>query len=424
MGLCLPRAWADPGDVSPAQPVIPQQTFKLTDFGAVADGTTPATEAFRTAIAAVQQAGGGTLIVPAGTYLTGPFDLCSKLELRLEKGAKVKFSQNPADYEQADGTYRQLFRAVNCDDLLISGEGVFDGQGKPWWIKAEKFKQDARAAGAKSDTLPRPRMFSMESCHRVRVENVTLSNSPQFHCIFTRCEDVTFEGVKISSPENSVNTDGIDPSVSSRVLISHCTIDTGDDNIAIKSGVKGSAGVHDVLITDCVFKNGHGCSIGSETIAGIDNVTVRRCTFEGTDAGVRLKSERGKGGLVQNLVYSDLTMRQVKMPIEITSYYHGLPKSGQHDNTPPEQRESPPPAWRNITIRNLKAIGSLKSAGTIIGLPESLAENITLENVSIDAPAGLRISYARHVQFKNVHLTADKGKNLIIDDTVLDSNLE
>lgn len=418
LGLLPVSLVADPGDLVPAAPVVPKRVFNLKDFGAVADGKTPATEAFKAAIAAVKAAGGGTLVVPAGEYFSGPFELCGRLEFRLEKGVLVKFSQKREDYELPDGKFRALVSAKNCDDLHVSGEGVLDGQGEPWWVLAEDFKQKARAANAPSDTMPRPRLFVLESCNRVRVEGITLQNSPQFQCIFVRCQDVVFDHVKVFAPEKSVNTDGIDPSISQRIVISNCVIDTGDDNIAVKSGGKDNGGVSDLLITDCTFRAGHGCSVGSETNEGVRRMTVRRCTFEGTDAGVRLKSPRGKGGPMEDILYTDLVMKGVQNAIVVTGYYPDkqIPKPGTKDAPKPFGYGTP--QFKGVTIRNVVATGGTKSAGLIMGVPEFPAQGIVLENVSVEAPVGLRMAYAKGVKFKNVKITAAKGEALMLEDGV------
>src|SRR5277367_5070874 len=148
---------ADPAP--PAQPVIPSGSFSIMDYGAVADGHTSNTDAFVHAIAAVAKAGGGTLNIPAGDYFTGPFELCSKLNLHLDKGARLLFSQNFDDYKIADKKYRPLVGATNCEDLEISGAGAFDGQGDPWWVIERRVKAEARAKGLHDAEIGRPRMM-------------------------------------------------------------------------------------------------------------------------------------------------------------------------------------------------------------------------------------------------------------------------
>jgi polygalacturonase len=312
---------------------------------------------------------------------------------------------------------RPLLQAVHCHDVMISGAGTIDGQGQPWWEKQRKFNAEARARGDKSDAgIPRARMVVFDQCERVRLEGVTLTNSPSFHLVPEQCKDVTIDGVTILAPEDSPNTDGIDPSVSSRVLITRCRIDVGDDCIALKAGHRDAGPCMDVTVTDCTFLHGHGLSIGSETTEGVRNLTVSHCTFDGTNMGIQLKSERGRGGLVENLSYSDITMKNVGQAIVITSYYHGLPNPKQVDARAPVAGTTP--FWRNIRIRNVTAVDCTKDAGLIIGLPEMPAQDITLENVSISAPAGLRVRSARNVNLVNTRIVAAKGAPLLIESSV------
>ncbi|HTX64610.1 MAG TPA: glycoside hydrolase family 28 protein [Opitutaceae bacterium] len=406
-------------DVAPAPPVIPGRVFRLPDYGAVGDGQTVNTGAFRRAVDALAYAGGGTLVVPAGRWLTQPFDLGSNLNLHLDADAIIVFTANPDDSRTGPGRFRPFLQAREAHDVMISGAGVIDGQGPAWWPEAIRFRDEANRTHARSNTSPRPRLIVFDRCRRVRVEGVSLIRSPSFNLVPSRCEDVSIVGVTILNPADSPNTDGIDPSASRRVLIDHCRIDTGDDCIAVKAGTAGAI-MEDLLITDCAFGHGHGCSIGSETFSGLRNMTVRRCTFDGTDMGVRLKSDRRRGGLVENVTYTDLTMRHVGRPIVISSYYQGtttdLPAPGAHAEA--QRVTDTTPHWRNITVRNLTATDSTEDAGMILGLPEMPAENIALENVSIAAPKGLRISYARNVVLTNVRITAAAGEPLITDDTV------
>lgn len=416
--LLLARLAAVPGDVSPAQPVIPGRTVRLTDHGAVGDGRTDNTAAFARAVAAVTAAGGGRLVVPRGTWFTGPVDLASSLDLHLEEGAVILFSPRREDYGSG-ASYRPLLRAVNAQDVRISGSGVINGQGEAWWTAAQEFKREANARKARNNTMPRPNLVGFDRCQRVRVEGVTLTAAPKFNLVPSRCQDVSIVGIRILNPHRqSPNTDGIDPSLSQRVLIRGCYIDTDDDNIAIKSGGPAGEGVSDVLIEDCTFVHGHGCSFGSETSGSIRRVTVRNCTFEHTDIGVRFKSDRTRGGLVEDVVYENLTMKDVGQAIVITSYYpdRDIPKPGTR--VAPQPLGATTPRWTKITVRNVVATAGSKSAGMILGLPESPATDITLENVRIEAPVGLRIGYARNVTLRGVTVTAAQGNPLLVDDTV------
>ena len=206
---------AVPEPAPPAQPVIPNHSFSLLDFDAVADGRTPNTAAFQQAVAAVAKAGGGTLEVPAGRWYTLPFDLCSGMNLHLAAGATIQFSPHPEDYQTGgNGRFRPLLLTRNAHDVMISGSGTIDGNGQAWWPEAFRFKAEANARHDRSNTSPRPRMVVFDHCQRVRVEGVTLRNSPVFNLVPTVCQDVTIEDVKIFNPYlQAPNTDGIDPSV-------------------------------------------------------------------------------------------------------------------------------------------------------------------------------------------------------------------
>jgi len=410
------------GELAPARPVVPDRSFRLRDFGAVGDGTTSNTDAFKQAVAAVAAAGGGTLLVPAGTYCTGPFDLCSGLNLHLAAGATILFSPRPADY-RGDGPkgYRPLLRIRNAHDVMISGAGTINGHGEAWWPEALRFRAAANAANAASNTSPRPVMVAFAGCQRIRLEGITLTQAPVFDVTQTDCQDVTVEGITIYNPAGSPNTDGVDPKSCQRVLIAHCHIDTGDDEVALGGG--GDVPEEDILITDCTFGHGHGCSIGSGTACGVRNVLVRRCTFDGTDDGMRLKSARGKGGLVENVTYEDLTMKNVGTALSLSSSYgnsaihHPLDDSALDQDTPHSVTPTTP-RWKNITIRNVTATACRDRAGLIAGLREMPLENVRLENVTLEAPVGLRLANARGVTLQNVHITAATGPDLIVDGSV------
>lgn len=422
LSLCLfpalvvaPRALGAP-DWKAAPPEIPERVLRVTDYGAVPDDQGDDTAAFAKAFAAVKAAGGGRLVVSPGEYRTGHLALVSRLDLHLEKGAKLVFSTDPEAYRIKDRKFRPLILASGVEDLAITGEGVFDGRGDAWWTAAREYKMAARARGEANEEIGRPRLLIIEKSKRVLVEGVTLTNSPQFHFIPSRCEDVTIRGVTVRSPHEAPNTDGIDPAASRRVHISGCTIDTGDDNIAIKSGNPEFGPVEDVLIEDCTFLGGHGMSIGSETFGGVRNLLVRDCTFDGTEAGIRMKSARGRGGVAENLVYENLTLRNVEVAIQITSYYPNrtTPKPGVAD-TAPAERDPRTPAWRDITIRNVRSTGGTKSAGIIIGLPEEPVAAVTMENVFIEAPVGLRLVAARGLTLRKVEIKAEKGEPWMIE---------
>ncbi len=250
-----------------------------------------------------------------------------------------------------------------------------------------------------------------------------MQNSPKYHFVPTDCEDVIISNVTIFAPETAANTDAIDPSVCRNVLITKCRIDVGDDNVAIKSGrtMQGREfACENITVTDCTFLHGHGMSIGSETIGGVRNVTVRNCTFENTQYGLRIKSLRGRGGVVENISYSNITMQNVDPAITLSSYYIFNTNGYATVKSEPTQDALQPmtvttPIFRNIHISNVTATCK-KDAGIIIGLPESVITDVTFENVQItSATTGLKIKNAKGIQFKNVQITPKEGAPVVMD---------
>jgi polygalacturonase len=392
-------------------PTIPNTSFTITDYGAVPDGATSSTDAIAKAIAACEKAGGGSVIVPAGKFFTGPIKLASNLDFHLNAGATLLMSNTFTDYPQdKNGGYSDEVTADNCHDLAITGDGTIDGQGNPWWVAFLKIKN-------KQPNAPRlgrrPHLVALNHCTRVLVKGVTLTNSPSFHLVPDRCQDVTIEQVKFKAPAKSPNTDALDPS-GWNYLITGCTFDVGDDCIAIKASGK-PAGDHlsceDFLITDCTFNHGHGMSIGSQTSGGVRRLTVRDCTFNSTDTGIRLKSNRHVGGLVEDCTYENLKMTNVKTAIFITSYYPERDTPEKASDDPAQPITSTTPIWRNIHISHVTATGC-KTAGKIIGLAEMPVSDVTMTDVHISAEHGMTIWNAKNISFVNSDIKADKGNVL------------
>jgi polygalacturonase len=370
-------------DVNVALPAIPKRTFSLSDFGAVGDGKTLNTEAFKKAIAAVAAAGGGHLIVPKGKYRTLPFELCSALDLHLEMGAVIEAPASFTEYglpepetlkSQAEVAQKvkappPLISGRNLHDVAITGKGIIDGNGAIWWAWSERA---ARAHGGDRLIYPRPKLVTITGCERLHVDGVTFRNSPMFHLAPTRVKDLLIEHAKFEAPLMAPNTDAIDPGLCTNMVIRHCDFDVGDDDVAIKSGGQ------DLLVEDCHIKHGHGISIGSGTTDGISDMLVRRCSIDGADNGIRIKSMRGAGGLVENVRYTDITMKNVANAIVLDLNYV--------DNNRPDFKGDPKkvPTIRNVLIENV-TVESARNAGKITGLPDSKITDVTLRNVHITA---------------------------------------
>jgi len=389
---------------APPLPVIPHALFDITHYGAVGDGRTMDSAAIQKTIDVAAAAGGGTVRVPAGKFLTRPFTLASRINLHLERGAVVLITDDLAHYPVAGNRYQDTITVSDAQDVEISGRGVIDGQGAAWWA----------AFRSNPAMTHRPYLIKLSNCTRVLVTGVTLKNSPMFHLVPQNCTDVTIQGIHISAPANSPNTDGIDPS-GWNFLISDCAIDTGDDNIAIKPVAARVPGNKNFLIRDCTFGHGHGYSIGSGTVGGIEELTVSHCTFDQTDSGIRIKTGRDRGGLLQNVTYENLKMKAVKNPIYIIDFYpeRNAPKDPATEKPEPVTKRTP--INKNIVIRNVTAT-DCPTAGTIRGLPEMPIDGVTLANVKLSAETGLKIYHARAVRFENSKIEAKKGEPLITYD--------
>jgi polygalacturonase len=396
----------------PALPKIPEKTVNLTEFGAVADGTTVNTQAITKAIASLKSAGGGHLLIPSGKFLTGPFSLTSNLDLHLDKGAQLLQINDIATYPIVNGRYQDWITADACHDISITGQGTIDGQGQPWWDKYRKHD----GVNPSESLTHRANMILLNRCERVLVKDVLLTNSGMFHLVPRDCRDVTIEGIHIKAPANAPNTDGIDPS-GWNFKFDHCTFDVGDDCIAIKPQRKpkeeGRLSCEDFTITHCTFNHGHGMSIGGQTPGGLRRLTIKDCTFDSTEAGIRMKANRGSGGLVEDVTCENLTMKNVKVAIFITSYYPTIPADVLADPAQPVTAKTP--IWKNIRISNVKAEGGAE-AGRIFGLAEMPVENVTLTNVQISAGKGLQIIHAKGIDLVNTTIKAASGEAIITKD--------
>jgi polygalacturonase len=393
--------------------------YDVRDFGAKGDGKTLNTTAIQKALDDCAVAGGGTVRFPAGTYLSGPIVMGNKTTLQVDADAVLKatddfgaFLRSGAEWTGWEGVtngnqFVPFIGGRNLQNAAIIGPGTIDGSGEKWWVPAEEAR--IKKSGY---TLPRPNLIVLNDCRNLRMADIRLINSPKFHFVPTDCEDVMIEGVTILAPERAANTDGIDPSRCKNVTITRCTIDTGDDNIAVKSGRKVEGrefACENILVTDCVFLHGHGVSIGAETVGGVRNFVVKNCRFDGTENGIRIKSRRDRGGRIEDIVFSDLTMTNVYPALSIAAYYQDSSQAKFPVDDPAQPVTDTTPFFKNIVISNLTAT-STKNAGLIVGLPESPAMNIRLENVRIKAETGLTIGNAKGIVLKNVKIESADGK--------------
>lgn len=376
-----------------AGPTTPAHTgtFLITDFGAVADGVTLNTDAIRKTI---DSAGvvGGIVVVPTGVFLSGPLALPGNITLELKRGAVLKLRNDIAEFPAAGSAYLNFITATKVSHIRITGEGTIDGQGQPWW----------QAYDAGVLTKRRPQLIYIDQCSDVKISGIHTVNPPNTHFSLRGCKDVTIDSVTITAPADSHNTDGINIS-GNNILITRCNIRTGDDNIAINIGNFPSS---DIRISHCTFGYGHGLSIGSYTTGGLDSLTVDSCTFNGTTSGIRMKTNRDRGGVVKNLSYSHIIMTGVKDPVYLSSYYPHEPDSPAID--PARAVTATTPVWKNITLSNISVTGA-RQAMIIWGLPEQAIENVNLTSIDIAAEKGMLIYNASGVVFNHCSVTAKSG---------------
>jgi polygalacturonase len=378
-------------------------------YGAKADGSTKNTKAIQTAIDDCSAAGGGTVKLTGGTFVSGPIVIRSKVTLDIDKGTTLLGSSDHADYPtitefRAPGT-QSLVSAKNAENIAITGSGTIDGNGESWWAEARK----THNAGVVGEVTFRPRLVVFDHCKHVKIEGVTIQNSPSWQVVPYYTDDTVIRNVRILAPQHSPNTDAIDPFSSSNMVIDHVYADVGDDNIAIKSGIINSPGPDEpsknIIITDCEFMHGHGLSIGSEIAGGANNIHAERIHFKGTDQGIRIKANRDRGNQVFDISFKDITMEDVKNPILISEYYPKALPEGEVAAAPITRLT---PFFHDISIENVKAVKS-GNAGIIVGLPESPVKNLMLKDINIAAETGMTVAYAE-ITGSGIHLIVASGE--------------
>ncbi len=339
--------------------------------------------------------------------VSGPLLLRSHTILEIASGTTLQASDDHADFPPME-MFRQpgrqpLLLAKDAEDITIRGGGVIDGRGESWW----PLHKSAEA---------RPRLIVFDHVRHVVMESITVRNSPSWQIVPYYSEDLTFRNMTITAPaREGHNTDGIDPFSSSHVLIDHVTIDTGDDNVAIKSGQPGSTGPnspsHDIRIVDCTFRHGHGLSIGSEVAGGVTDVVAERIAFDGTDQGVRIKSGRDRGNDIGGFVFRNLTMKNVGTAIMLTEYY-GAPSGVNGATAVREPVTALTPRFHDIRFEDIKVTGA-RTAMLIDGLPESPIKSVSFRNVRISADKGAVIRNATVTAHKLV-VKVKKGKAIVL----------
>jgi len=414
------------------RPAIAKRTIDVRDYGAVGDGRTVNTKAFAKAIAACAAKGGGRVLVPEGIWLTGPIHLKSKIDLHVSKGAELRFSDKFSDYLPVVFTrweglecynYSPLIYARDCENIAITGAGTLNGQGQKWWAWKKKQKHGAvrlykmacdgaavkkRVFGTTRDAL-RPTFIEAVNCKNVLVEGITIGSGPMWTLHPLYCENVLVRNVSIIT--RGVNNDGLVIDSTRNVLIEDCFFDTGDDCVVLKSGLNEDGWrvgkpTEKVVVRNCRTKEGHGgITIGSEMSGDVRDIFVHDCEFNGTSNGIRVKSMRGRGGVIENVWVQNIKMGRISRAALTFSTFYGM------STLVPSTKI--PPVFRSFHLKNITCEYASRAV-KIIGLPEQPLENFTLENIDINSRWGMECINSNGVKLTGVKISPIKAPVMFV----------
>jgi polygalacturonase len=475
----------------PALPIIQQVKFKadttsITSFGAKGDGVVLNTQHINKTIAAVSQKGGGVVLIPGGLWLTGPIELKSNVNLHLERDAILQFTADFNQYKLVEGNWegqpawrnQSPISGTNLENIAITGSGVIDGNGGAWrmvkrgklttsqwekltssggilsedgqtWYPSEKSFKGSKTknpgviqpgkTAADYDSIKdflRPNLLVLTGCKKILLEGVTFQNSPAWNLHPLLCEDLTLRNLQVKNPWFAQNGDGVDVESCKNVLIEGSTFDVGDDGICIKSG-RDEAGrkrgvpTENVIIRNNVVYHAHGgFVIGSEMSGGARNIWVYDCSFIGTDIGLRFKTTRGRGGIVENIYINNINMIDIPgEAILFDMYYAAVDPIALSGETRGAVKvitvtvTEATPQFRNFYIKDVVANGAEKAI-FFRGLPEMNIKNIHLENVTIQAKKGIEIIEAAGIFLKNVNVLTENTNPIVHVDNGTNINID
>jgi DNA sulfur modification protein DndE len=442
------------------EPKFKPKTFNIRDFGAQSDGLTVNTKAINQAIAAANKAGGGTVIFPQGIWVTGPIVLLSNVRLRLEKNALLSFSKNRDDFPLVMTTFEGVaayraqapISAVKAENIGITGEGVIDGGGDAWrpvkrskmtesawkelldsggkvttdgntWYPSESaLKGSSGSNGTRKSKADfeavkdflRPNMVQISESKNILLEGVTFQNSPAWTLHFVVSEHITLRGVKVKNPWYGQNNDAVDLESSRNALLENCVFDTGDDAITLKSGRdeegrKRGIPTENIIARNVTVYHAHGgFVIGSEMSGGVRNVLITNSTFIGTDVGLRFKTQRGRGGLVEKVFADHISMKEITGDAILFDMYYG----GRAQNTEKIAVTEGTPQFQDFFFSRIVVQGA-KRGIFIRGLPEMKVKNVWMENLIIQAETGMYSEEADSISIRNLTLLT-KDTNPVI----------
>lgn len=383
--------------------------FDITAYGAVDDAKISSSDAFRKAIADCHKAGGGVVRVPAGHYLTGPIDMVDNMTLQVDSGAVVLFETDRAKYPgitsrweglTENGPHPLLF-ANGLHNIAITGPGTFDGQGSAWWAT-----MDMAEHGNACPNRPirrRPPLVQIKDCTGVHIKGPSFINAPFWTVHLLYSENIDVGNCQMINPPTSPNTDALNADSCRHVVVHDCFADVGDDAFGIKSG-RDEEGrqmnrpCEDITYIRCHVAHAHSvCAIGSEESGSVRHVRFLDCDGDGTDNGIRIKSTRGRGGVVEDIVASNFHLKNVRNAIVLSLRYTRTPVEPLSDRTP---------LFRDIHIDHVTASNSSRCC-VIEGLEELPIENVTLRDLNLSGTNGVTCSYAKDITFRNVKIAVE-----------------
>ena len=449
-------------------PQFPNRSINVLEKGAINDGSTLTTQAIQDAIDEISASGGGKVVIPAGVYLTGPIVLKSNVNLHTERGALVVFSPDFSLYPIHDASFEGLdtkrcqspISAYNAVNIAITGHGAFNGSGDYWRpvkkakLTASQWKKKIESGGVLSDdekiwyptegakyavtlcqdqNVPagnysdsiweyihaflRPVMLNFISCKNVLLEGVCFENSPAWNLHPICCENIVLANLNVRNPWYSQNGDGVDVESCKNVVITDCMFDVGDDAICMKSG-KNEDGrrrgipAENIIVNGCTVYHGHGgFVVGSEMSGGVKNIEVKNCLFEGTDVGLRFKSTRGRGGVVENIFISDIFMTDIPNEALLFDLFYGGKGAGEETDeeiaarmgamVPPVTEETP--QFKNISIENV-VCRNAKRPIYFNGLPEMPIQNVSLKNIRMTGGENSQFNRTENLTIEEVYI--------------------
>ncbi len=462
------------------QPNFKRDTFNIVDYGAVNDGITLNTNAINKTIDACAKAGGGTVLIPQGLWSTGPIVLQSNVELHAARGALISFTADRSQYPLVSALYEGVeaarcqspISATNAENIAITGDGVFDGSGNVWRpLKKDKVNETEwkklvasggvlnesknywyPSAGALKGSLTsdigklssgrslkdleeirdflRPNMLRLTNCKNILLTGITFENSPAWTMHLALSQHITIRNVTVRNPSWGQNTDALDLESCANILLEGCSFDTGDDGICIKSGRdeegrKRGVPTENMIAQNCTVYHAHGgFVIGSEMSGGARNLFVSNCTFIGTDIGLRFKTVRGRGGIVEKIYASNIVMKDIAAEAVLFDMYY---MAKDPVVLAGEKREMPKiellpvnegtPVFREFYIDDIFCNGAEKGV-FIRGIPEMNISNITMNNMVLQTRKGAEITEAKDIRFNNVKfITAESDPVIYVQNS-------